>query len=138
MMFCVRLLCVLLLASGFSGALAGTPPKRLTTALIESRNEAACPSFSAQVRATQRITGLLADALVLTIAQKRAVEACTLAERIDLALAPTDPAAALVRQQYLVALCRVLTPTQRTAYVAMRQQLAGTLLPLDGTEVAVR
>lgn len=136
----IRNLLVLLLAFGATAAWAKPQPKpRLRTAAqTEACNETVAPGFSGQVREARRITSFLLDALVLSNAQLRALEACTVAERAALALAVTDADVAQAQQQYLLSVRRVLARSQLHSYVALRQQLAGTMLPLDGTELAVR
>lgn len=131
---------VLLLAIGATAAGAKPRPKpRLRTAAqTEACNETVAPGFSGQVREARRITNFLLDALVLSTAQLRALEACTVAERAALALAVTDADVAQAQQQYLLNVRRVLARSQLHSYVALRQQLAGTMLPLDGIELAVR
>lgn len=131
---------VLLLAIGATaaGAKPRPKPRPRTAAQTEACNETVAPGFSGQVREARRITNFLLDALVLSNAQLRALEACTVAERAALALAVTDADVAQAQQQYLLNVRRVLARSQLHSYVALRQQLAGTMLPLDGIELAVR
>jgi hypothetical protein len=112
--------------------------KSISVAAIEARNETATPSFSRHVRDAQRITNLLADALLLTTAQRHAVARCTVAERQSLALAATEADALLAQYEYLAALRQVLAVSQLHAYNSLCQQLSGTVQPIDGTELAVR
>lgn len=131
----------LLLASGLLVAAvapghAADCPKDRTTAAAEARHETARPGFTAQGREARRIAGFLGDALLLTRGQRHAVAACTVAAREALALAATEADAAEARRQYQVAMCRVLGLSQREAYGALCRHLAGTALPLDGTELA--
>lgn len=128
----------LLLAVSISAAQAKRRPKAPSAAATEAQNEAEAPSFSAQVREARFLAAFLADALVLTHAQQHAVEAHTLTERKALALAATAADAAAARQQYQAAVRRVLATSQMQAYTALRQRLADTVLPLDGTEIAAR
>ncbi|HEX8330228.1 MAG TPA: hypothetical protein VF629_22045 [Hymenobacter sp.] len=121
-----------------SAAQAKFRPKPQTTAATEARNEAAAPSFSAQVRQAHRIASFLADALVLNNAQQHAVEAYTLAECQALVLAATPADAAAAQQAYRQAVRRVLATSQLQTYAALRLRLTDTALPLDGTEVATR
>lgn len=132
----------LILALGAAGTLSSParprPAHPLTMAAVEGRNETAAPGFSGQVRAARCTADFLADALLLSYAQRLAVEASTVAERQALALAATPDDLALAQQQYLQAVRQVLAVSQLNAYAALRQQRAGTLQPLDGTELAVR
>ena len=115
-----------------------TAAKARTVAETEARNETLVPGFSGQVREARRITDFLLDALVLSNAQRQALEVCTVAERAALALAVTDVDAAQARWQYQLAVRRVLAPSQVHVYTMLYRQLAGTMLPLDGTEMAAR
>ncbi|GAA3957685.1 hypothetical protein [Hymenobacter antarcticus] len=133
----MRLTGFLLLAS-IVGAQAGNRPKPLKTAAVEARNETAAPSLSRHMRDARRITIFLEDALLLSTAQRYAVARCTVAERRALVLAVTEADFRQAQGQYLKALHKVLALSQLNAYVALCQQLAGTTLPLDGTELAVR
>lgn len=127
-----------LLLVGITGAQAGGRPRPLKTAAVEARNETAVPSLSRHMRDARRIIAFLDDALLLSTAQRYAVARCTVAERRALVLAVTDADFRQAQGQYLKALHNVLTISQLNAYVALCQQLAGTTLPLDGTELAVR
>ena len=103
-----------------------------------AQNETAAPSLSRHVHDVQRITGYLTDALRLSTAQRIALQQCTVAERSALLLATSDQAAQAARAHYLASVRRVLAPSQLRAYVLLRQQLEGTLLPLDGLGLAAR
>ncbi|MDQ2771356.1 MAG: hypothetical protein M3Y54_12765, partial [Bacteroidota bacterium] len=120
--------------SRFPGHAAG-PPK---VAAVEAHNETAAPSFSRQVRDAQRITLFLADALCLTTAQQLALQQHTVAQHTALLLATSDSDIQAAQLNYLAAVRRVLAASQLEAYVALRQKLAGTTLPIDGLELAVR
>ena len=104
----------------------------------EAQNETAAPSLSRHVRDVQRITGYLTDALRLSTAQRIALQHYTVAERSALLLATSDQDAQAARAHYLASVRRVLAPSQLRAYVLLRQQLEGTLLPLDGLGLAAR
>ncbi|MBF9235853.1 hypothetical protein I2I05_00445 [Hymenobacter sp. BT683] len=132
------LLLAMVMISGASTGQARPRPRAVSVAAADARGEKATPSFAVQVREAHRISGYLTDALVLTSAQMHAVEDCTIAECEALALAVTPADAAQARQQYLLALGRTLAPSQLDAYVAIREQLAGTLMPLDGMGLASR
>ncbi|MDB5235605.1 MAG: hypothetical protein JWR44_2598 [Hymenobacter sp.] len=132
------LLLTLVLVFGASGAQAAARPKALTAAKSEARNETAAPSFSGQVHEARRITYFLVDALVLNNAQSHAVQAYTLAEHAALALAISDADATQAQREYLLAVHRVLSASQHKIYSVLCEQLAGTMLPLDGRELAVR
>ena len=106
--------------------------------VAEARNETATPSFAGPLRESNRLASLLSDALFLSRAQQRAVRACLLAEREAQAQAVTPADAAQAHQRCLAAVRQVLAPSQLYAYHALSQQLAGTTLPLDGAEVALR
>lgn len=131
------LLALLLLVSGVSMAQGPARPKRLSAAALEARNEIPAPSFSGQVREAQRIAYFLTDALLLSYAQSHAVASSTATEREALALAVTATDTVQVQQQYRRAVRRVLTTRQLQAYVVLCRQLAGTVLPLDGAELAI-
>jgi len=133
----MRLIGLLVLA-GITGAQASGRPKPLKMAAVEARNETAAPSLSRHMRDARRITNFLDDALLLSTAQRHAVAKCTVAERRALVLAVTDADFAQAQAQYLKALHKVLALSQLNAYVSLCRQLAGTILPLDGTELAVR
>lgn len=113
-------------------------PAATTVAIAEARNETAAPGLSRHVHDAQRITGYLADALVLSTAQQLALQHCTVAERAALLLANSDTDARIAQANYLAAVRRVLANSQLRAYVLLRRQLEGTMLPIDGTELAVR
>lgn len=117
---------------------AGTPPRALRADAVDARNEAATPGFAGPLRESARLATLLGDALLLSRAQQRAVQACLLAEREALVLAATPADAAQAHKRYLAAVRQVLATSQLHAYHALSQQLAGTAFPLDGAEVAVR
>lgn len=123
---------------GLPGAQAKTRPKVLTTADTEARNENAAPSFAGQVHEAHRIAEFLVDALVLNNIQKHAVEAYTITHREALALAVTAADVDKAQQEYLLAVRRVLATSQLTSYAVLRQQLNGTMLSLDGSELASR
>jgi hypothetical protein len=138
-MFLVRLLFVMLLSvSMISLAQASGRPKVPTIADTEARNETATPSFSGQRHDAQRVASFLVDALLLSNAQQHAVAAYTLAEQQALALALTAADAAQAQHEYQLAMHRVLAASQWQTYGALRQQFAGTLLPLDGPGLALR
>ncbi len=126
---------LLFLAHGLSIAQAQERPRYPTTAQAEAHNEAAAPSFSSQLHQAHRVANYLGDVLQLNYAQWHALTAYTAAERVALALAATPEDAQAAQRQYLLAVRRVLAASQMEAYVALRQQLAGTLLPLDGAEL---
>ena len=125
------------LLMGGLGAPATGRPRPLKTAAAEARNETAAPSLSRHMRDAQRITYFLDDALLLSTAQRHTVARHTAAERRALVLAVTDADFARAQAQYLSALHKVLALSQLNDYVALCQRLAGTTLPLDGTELAV-
>ena len=131
----VRLIGLLLLVGGL-GAQATGRPRPLKTAATEARNETAAPSLSRHMRDAQRITCLLDDALLLSTAQRHTVARHTAAERRALVLAVTDADFARAQAQYISVLHKVLALSQLNAYLALCQRLAGTTLPLDGTELA--
>ena len=139
-MFLIRNLLVLIVVLVFAGtkSWAQSHPKPPTAAETEARNETVAPGFSGQVRAARRITDFLLDALVLSTAQCQSLQACTVAERAALALAVTEADKVQAQWQYQLAVRRVLTPSQVHNYAMLYRQLAGTMLPLDGTELAVR
>ena len=136
--FRLALILALGAASTLSSPARPRPAHPLTVAAAEARNETAAPGFSGQVRAARRTADFLADALLLSHAQRLVVEASTVAERQALALAATPDDLALAQRQYLQALRQVLAVSQLCTYNFLRQQRAGTLQPLDGTELAVR
>ena len=109
-----------------------------TAARAEAQNETAAPSLSCHVHDVQRITGYLTDALRLSTAQQMALQHCTVAERAALLLATSDKDALDAQARYLATVRRVLASSQLRAYVLLRQQLEGTLLPLDGLGLAAR
>jgi hypothetical protein len=104
----------------------------------ETRNETAAPSLSRHVHDVQRITGYLADALRLSTAQQMALQHCTVDERAALLLATSDNDKRDAQARYLASVRRVLASSQLRSYVLLRQQLEGTLLPLDGLGIAAR
>ena len=109
-----------------------------TAATAEAQNETAAPSLSRHVHDVQRITGYLVDALRLSTAQQIALQHCTVAERSALLLATSDKDARDAQARYLGNVRRVLASSQLQTYVLLRQQLEGTLLPLDGLGIAAR
>ena len=109
-----------------------------TAAVVEAHNETATPSFSRHVRDAKRITAYLADALCLTTAQQLALQQHTVAERAALLLATSEADVQTARLGYLAAVRRVLATSQFNAYIALRQRLTGTTLPIEGLELAVR
>ena len=136
----IRNLLVLIVVLIFVGtkSWAQSHPESSTTAKTEARNETEAPCFSGQVREARRITSFLLDALVLSNAQLQALQACTVAEHAALALAFTDADKVQAKWQYQLAVRRVLAPSQVRIYTMLYQQLVGTMLPLDGTGLAVR
>ena len=137
-MLLIRSLLAVLLIFGGSETWAKPRPKPCTIAETEARNETGAPGLSGQVRQARRVTAFLLDALVLSHAQLRGLDACTVAERAALALAVTDADVVQARAQYRLAVLRLLSVSQLQSYVALRQQLTGTMLPLDGTGLALR
>lgn len=109
-----------------------------TAAAVEAHNETAAPSFSRHVRDARRITAFLADVLCLTTAQQLALQQYTVAERAALLLATSDSDVQAARLHYLTAVRHVLATSQLDAYVALRLQLAGTTLPIEGLELVAR
>lgn len=109
-----------------------------TAAVAETQNETAAPTLSRHVHDVQRITGYLVDALRLSTAQQMALQHCTVAERSALLLATSDKDAQDAQARYLASVRRVLASSQLRTYVLLRQQLEGTLLPLDGLGLAAR
>ncbi|MBD2723452.1 MULTISPECIES: hypothetical protein [Hymenobacter] len=107
-------------------------------AQCEARNETAAPGLAPQARETSRITAFLADTLALSPTQRHALALCTQTQREALLLALTCDDVARTRQEYHQALRLLLDAQQLQAYVALCQQLAGTPLALDGTELARR
>ena len=136
----IRNLLVLVVVLVFAGTTswAQSHSKSPNTAETEARNETVAPSFSGQVREAHRITSFLLDALVLRNAQLQVLQACTVAEHAALALALTDADKVQAKWQYQLAVRRVLAPSQLRIYTMLYQQLVGTMLPLDGTGLAVR
>ena len=139
-MLLIRNLLVLAWVLVFTGTTswANTRPKPRTIAETEARNETVAPGFSGQVREARRITDFLLDALVLSTAQCRALQACTVAERAALALAVTKEDIAQAQRQYQLAVRRVLAPSQVHVYTMLYRQMADTMMPLDGIELAAR
>jgi hypothetical protein len=133
-----RLFLLFLLLACVCTAQARHGAKPLTAAQREARNEAAAPSFSAQVHESERITAFLADALMLSNLQRHAVHAYTLAEHKALLLAvnPTDMARA--QQEYHAAIQRLLATSQLASYAVLCRRHNGTMLPLDAIELAAR
>ena len=109
-----------------------------TAANSEAQNETAAPRLSRHVHDVQRITGYLVDALRLSTAQQMALQHCTVAERSALLLATSDKDAQDAQARYLASVRRVLASSQLRTYVLLRQQLEGTLLPLDGLGLVTR
>jgi hypothetical protein len=104
----------------------------------EGRNEAPTPSLSAQVQQASRAIISLQDALRLSQAQLKAFDACAVVALRDLALATTPNDLALAQRHYLLAVGRVLSPSQFTHYLSLHPRFSDALLRLDGTEVAAR
>ena len=113
-------------------------PTHPTAAAAEAQNETAAPSLSRHVHDAARITGYLADALSLSTAQQIALQHCTVAERSALLLATSEKDTRDAQACYLASVRRLLAPSQLRAYMLLRQQLEGTLLPLDGLDLAAR
>lgn len=134
----IGLVAGLLLLLSAPSAFGQGRPTAPTVAVAEARNETEVPGLSRHVHEAQRITGYLADALVLSTAQQLALQHCTVAERAALLLAASDTDARVAQAAYLAAVRRVLANSQLRAYVLLLRQLEGTTLPLDGTELAVR
>lgn len=109
-----------------------------TTTTTETQNETATPSLSRHVHDVQRITGYLVDALRLSTAQQMALQHYTVAERSALLLAASEKDAQDAQARYLASVRRVLASSQLRTYELLRQQLEGTLLPLDGLGLAAR
>ena len=130
--------CVLSLALAFApgSAHAQLWTSRPMAAQAEAHNETAAPSYSRHVHDVQRITAYLTDVLRLSTAQQLALQSCTVAERAALLLAATDADAQAAQAHYLAAVRRVLATSQLRTYVLLRQQLEGTVLPLDGLGLA--
>ena len=128
----------LLLAFAAGPAQAQLWAARPMAARAEAQNETAAPSLSRHVHDVQRITGYLVDALRLSTAQQMALQHCTVTERSDLLLATSDKEAQDAQTHYLASVRRVLATSQLRTYVLLRQQLEGTLLPLDGLGWAAR
>ena len=131
------LLIVSLLLAGGTGARAGGRPKPPKMVDTEARNESAAPSLSRHMRDAQRITHVLNDVLLLSTAQRHTMARHIVAERRAMVLAVTDADFAQAQAQYLSALHKVLALSQLNAYVALCQRIAGTTMPIDGTELAV-
>jgi hypothetical protein len=121
-----------------STAQAGHGPKPLTIAQNEARNEAAAPSFSAQIHESERITTFLADALMLNNLQQHAVQSFTLAKHKALSLAVTPADVAQAQEEYHAAIQRVLATSQLVSYATLCRRQNGTMLPLDAVEIAAR
>lgn len=131
----------LLLAGAASPAQAqfwAAHPAAAATAATEAQNETAAPSLSRHVHDVQRITGYLTDALRLSTAQQMALQHCAVDERAALLLATSDKDVRDAQARYLASVRRVLASSQLRSYVLLRQQLEGTLLPLDGLGLAAR
>ncbi|GAB3733470.1 hypothetical protein GCM10027594_15160 [Hymenobacter agri] len=107
-------------------------------AATETQNEPATPSLSRHVYDVQRVTSYLVDALRLSTAQQLALQHCAVAERSALLLAVSDQDAQDAQARYLASVRRLLASSQLRTYVLLRQQLDGTLLPLDGLGLAAR
>jgi hypothetical protein len=119
-------------------AQAGHGPKPLTIAQNESRNEAAAPSFSAQIHESERITSFLTDALMLSNLQQHAVQSFTLAKHKALLLAVSATDVAQAQQEYHAAIQKVLATSQLVSCATLCRRQNGTMLPLDGVEIAAR
>lgn len=128
----------LLLAFAANPARAQLWVSHPSAAVAEAQNETAAPSLSRHVHDAQRITCYLVDALRLSTAQQMALQQCTVAERSALLLATSDKDAQAAQVRYLASVRRVLASSQLRTYVQLRQQLEGTLLPLDGLGLAAR
>ena len=133
-----RLFLLFLLLARVGAAQASHGTKPLTAAQQEARNEAAAPSFSAQVHESERITAFLADALMLNNLQQHAVQAYTLAEHKALLLAATSTDMVQAQQEYHAAIQRLLAASQLESYAVLCRRHTGTMLPLDAVELAVR
>lgn len=119
-------------------AQAAHGPKPLTIAQSEARNEAAAPSFSAQMHESERITSFLADALMLNNLQQHAVHSYTLAKHKALLLAVTAADITQAQDEYHAAIQRVLATSQLVSYATLCRRQNGTMLPLDAIEIASR
>ena len=128
----------LLLAGAARPAQAQRWASHPTAASTEAQNETATPSLSRHVHEAQRITGYLTDALRLSTAQQMALQHYAVAERAALLLATSDQDAQDAQARYLANVRRVLVSSQLRSYVLLRQQLEGTLLPLEGLGLASR
>ena len=137
-MLLIRTLLVMGLFLGGKTSWAQSHSKPRTAAETEARNETVTPGFSGQVREARRITDFLLDALVLSNAQHHALQVCTVAERADLALAINEVDVAQAQWKYQLAVRQLLAPSQVHIYAMLYQQLAGTMLSLDSTELALR
>lgn len=137
-MFLARCFLVLMLAGGVFSAQArhGATPR--TIAQIEAQNEIAAPTFSVQAHESARISGFLADALLLNNAQQHAVQAYTFARHKALLLAATPADVARAQHEYQAAVRRVLATSQFATYAALCQRLNGTTFSLDAVELAAR
>ena len=131
-------LLILLLACATGSVHAQLWVAHPATPAAEAQNETAAPSLSRHVHDAQRITGYLADVLRLSTAQQMALQHCTVAERSALLLAASEKDAQDAQARYLASVRRVLATSQLRAYVLLRQQLEGTLLPLEGLGLAAR
>ncbi|MDQ2793420.1 MAG: hypothetical protein M3Y12_05360 [Bacteroidota bacterium] len=132
------LLGLLLLAGATGPAQAQRRHPRAPVATAKRPDETATPSLSRHLHDAQRITGYLADALRLSTAQQIALQNCTLSERAALLLATSDNDAQAAQARYLASVRRVLASSQLRSYVQLRQQLEGTMLPLDGLGIVAR
>ena len=128
----------LLLAFAANPARAQLWVSHPSAVVAKAQNETATPSLSRHVHDVQRITCYLVDALRLSTAQQLALQHCTVAERSALLLATSDNDTQAAQAHYLASVRRVLASSQLRTYVQLRQQLEGTLLPLDGLGLAAR
>ena len=85
----------------------------------DTRHETEAPTLSAQVQAVRHTTATLVDVLRLSTAQARKLHACAKAELLSVALADTPEAVAAARQQHLLAVARILTPSQFAHYCSL-------------------
>ncbi len=103
-------------------ALAGNPETApLPTAPAATAATADAPAT--QVLAASRATAQLVDILRLSTTQAARVAACSQAELRDLSQATEAADRATAERRYLVALGRILTPSQFVIYCALRGSL---------------
>jgi hypothetical protein len=119
-------------------AMANNGHRRSEPRDADRRNEIPTPSLSVQVHHATRAIISLQDALRLTHAQVRAIDACTTAGLHSLALATTPADVTQAQRRYLLAVGGVLTPSQMTYYLVLRPQFSEALLRLEGLELATR